>query len=166
MKTQPDLFIQMVLDAWNIHIQRFNQLIEALGDEHLKKQIAPGRNRGVYLLGHLAAIHGKMIPLLGLGEQLFPEIYEQFVSEADSPEKLTPAVESLRNQWNAVNNKLAEHFSKLTADQWFDRHMAVSEEDFREEPNRNRLNLVMNRTNHLAMHYGQLLLLKSKSSVT
>jgi hypothetical protein len=166
MKTQQDLFIQMVLDAWNIHIQRFNQLIEALGDEQLKKQIAPGKNRGVYLLGHLAAIHDKVLPLLGLGEQLFPEIYQQFVNEADSPEKPTPAVESLRNQWNAVNNKLAEHFNKLSADQWFDRHTAVNEEDFRREPNRNRLNLVMNRTNHLAMHYGQLLLLKSKSSIT
>ena len=139
-----------------------NLSVSITNKKQLKKQIAPGKNRGVYLLGHLAAIHDKMLPLLGLEEQLFAEIYQQFVNEADSPEKPTPAVESLRNQWNAVNNKLAEHFSKLSADQWFDRHTAVNEEDFKKEPNRNKLNLVINRTNHLANHYGQLLLLKSK----
>ena len=160
MKTQPELFIQMGLDAWNIHISRFNQLLETLSEEQLQLQIAPGKNRGVYLLGHLAAIHDKMLPLLGQGEQLFPEIYEQFVNEADSPGKATPSIHSLREKWNAVNSKLNDHFKKLTPDEWFQRHEAVSEDDFKKEPNRNRLNLLINRTNHLSYHYGQLILLK------
>src|SRR4030095_13399563 len=64
MKTQSELVIQMGLDAWNIQISRFNQLLDILSDDQMQLQIAPGKNRGVYLLGHLAAIHDKMLPLL------------------------------------------------------------------------------------------------------
>jgi hypothetical protein len=160
MKTQSELFVQMALDAWNLHISRFNQLLEILSDEQMQLQISPGRNRGVYLLGHMAAIHDKMLPLLGLGEQLFPQIYEQFVNQPDEPAKPTPTIASLREKWNAVNSKLNDHFKKLTPGEWFQRHQAVSEDDFKKEPNRNRLNLLINRTNHLSYHYGQLILLK------
>jgi hypothetical protein len=38
--------------------------------------------------------------------------------------------------------------------------MTVSPEDFAKEPHRNRLNVLISRTNHMANHIGQLLLLK------
>lgn len=42
------------------------------------------------------------------------------------------------------------------------KHSAVSEEDFAKEPHRNKLNLLLNRTNHLSYHHGQLVFLKEK----
>jgi hypothetical protein len=36
---------------------------------------------------------------------------------------------------------------------WFSRHMLVSPEDFAKEPHRNKLNVIINRTNHMANHY-------------
>lgn len=66
----------------------------------------------------------------------------------------------LRHSWKEVNDSLDSNFNRLTLNEWLERHTAVSEEDFKNEPHRNRLNVVINRTNHLAWHYGQLLLLK------
>jgi hypothetical protein len=59
---------------------------------------------------------------------------------------------------------LSEHFSKLSFTEWFQKHNAVSETDFAKEPHRNKLNIVINRTNHLANHLGQLLLLKTSAT--
>ena len=157
---QEDLFIKMVLDAWNIYVKRADDLFSSVSDEQLMKEIAPGRNRGIYLLGHLAAVHDKIFPLLGLGNQLKPDLYYIFVESPDKAIGKIPAITDLRLFWNEVNRSLSEHFIKLTPAQWFQKHNSVSEEDFLKEPHRNKLNLVINRTNHLASHFGQLLYLK------
>ncbi len=47
----PDNVIKMVLDAWHTHIKRTDDLFNSLTDEQLMQEIAPGKNRGVYLLG-------------------------------------------------------------------------------------------------------------------
>ena len=57
----------MALDGWNSQIKRTNQLFDSLTDEQLANEVAPNRNTGVYLLGHLAAVHDGMLALLGLG---------------------------------------------------------------------------------------------------
>jgi hypothetical protein len=62
-----------------------------------------------------------------------------------------------------LNEKLADHFNQLTVDEWFEKHTAVSDEDFQKEPHRNKLNVLINRTNHLANHLGQMTFLKSKA---
>jgi hypothetical protein len=162
LKPQEELFIKMVLDAWHSQIKNTNDLFDSVSDEQLMKEIATGRNRGIYLLGHLTAVHDKMLPLLGFGEPRYPNLYEIFVQSADKTEVALPAVEDLRNYWKETNAVLSEKFSGLSATEWFQRHNAVSETDFAKEPHRNKLNLVINRTNHLASHLGQLLLLKNK----
>ena len=48
----------------------------------------------------------------------------------------------------------------MTAAQWLERHSSVSEEDFAKEPLRNRLAMMLSRTNHVSMHVGQALLAK------
>jgi hypothetical protein len=55
---------------------------------------------------------------------------------------------------------LAENFAKLTTDAWFERHNSVSAGDFEKERHRNKLNIIINRTNHLSYHNGQLVFLK------
>jgi hypothetical protein len=162
VKLQEELFIKMVLDAWHTQVKYTDDLFNSLTDDQLLKEIAPRRNRGVYLLGHLTAVHDRMLPLLGFGDQRYPNLYKTFVENADKTETDLPPVEDLRNYWKETNNLLSEQFAKLSATEWFQKHNAVSETDFAKEPHRNKLNLVINRTNHLANHLGQLLLLKNK----
>jgi hypothetical protein len=161
LKTQQELFVKMVLDAWYLYIKRTDDLFNGLSDEQLLHEVSPGRNRGVYLLGHLTAIHDKMLPLLSLREQLYPELYDPFVLNPDKITADIPASSHLRLYWNQVNTTLAEHFSRITPEAWFQKHNSVSAEDFAKEPHRNKLNLVINRTNHLSNHLGQLVFLKT-----
>jgi hypothetical protein len=51
------LMVKSALDAWTTHITRTDKLLQSLSDEQLQQQTAPGRNSGVYLLGHLLAVH-------------------------------------------------------------------------------------------------------------
>ena len=157
-----ELFIKMVLDAWNVHVKRTDDLINSFSDEQLMKEIAPGRNRGIYLLGHLAAVHDRIFPLLGLGNQFKPELYSIFVENPDKAIANIPVTADLRLFWKEVNTTLWEHFTRLTPAQWFQKHNSVSEQDFMKEPHRNKLNIVINRTNHLASHLGQLLYLREE----
>lgn len=156
-----ELFIKMVLDAWNTKVNRMDKLLAELSDEQLEKQIAPGKNSGVYLLGHLAAINNRMLPLLGLGKELHPELYKPFVDTAEKDITARPSTGELRQAWKEINKHMDGIFSQMKADDWFQKHSSVSEEDFAREPHRNKLNVVINRTNHLDYHLGQLVLLKS-----
>lgn len=158
-----ETFIKMVLDAWHTQIKYADDLFNSLSDEQLMQEIAPGRNRGIYLLGHLTAVHDRILPLLGLGEQRYPNLYKIFVEEGDKKESTLPSTDDLRNYWKEVNNVLSEKFSGVPVSEWFQKHNAVTEIDFAKEPHRNKLNVVINRTNHLSNHLGQLLLLKPRS---
>lgn len=153
----------MVLDAWYTQVKQADDLFNSLSDDQLKQEVAPGRNRGVYLLGHLTAVHDRMLPLLTLGDQRYPNLYKTFVQSPDKADADLPSIEDLRNYWKEVNNVLSEKFSAVSIEEWFQRHNAVSEIDFAKEPHRNKLNVVINRTNHLSNHLGQLLLLKPRA---
>lgn len=159
-KTLPhdQLFITMAVSAWKIHNDRLNKLLDKLSDEELAADIAPGRNSGTYLLGHLAAVHDNMLPLLGLSEKLYPQLQEIFETSPDKVHK-QPSINEIKKYWNDVSVKLNKHLDALNTDEWFTRHTAVSESDFVKEPHRNKLNLLINRTNHLSYHYGQMILL-------
>ena len=160
MNNQQELVVKMVFDAWNNQQLTTAKLIETLTDEQLQQDVAPGKNTGVYLLGHLTAAHDDIHRVLNFGEKLYPELVTPFIRSADKSGNEFPSIALLRKYWNDVNVALSNHFSKLNADDWFTRHMSVSEEDFVKEPHRNKLNIIISRTNHLAYHLGQLTLLK------
>lgn len=158
--SQTSLLVKMTVAAWDSQNNYFTKLIDSLSDEQMQNEIAPGRNTGVYLLGHLVAVSDAMLPLLGWGDKLYPELEEVFIKNPDKATAVKPSVAELKEKLHAVNAKLSSHFHSATIDQWLDRHMAVSPEDFAKEPHRNRLNVLISRTNHMANHIGQLLLLK------
>ena len=155
-----DIFIKMVLSAWETQNTRLDQLLESLTDEQLARETAPGKNTGVYLLGHLAAISDAMLPLLAFGDKLYPQLEKVFIENPDKAGLPKPPVTELRNSLKAVTKKLSEKINNTDVDEWFSRHMIISPEDFAKEPHRNKLNVIINRTNHMANHYGQILLLK------
>lgn len=157
--TQIETAIKMVLDRWNGSITNLNKHLNALTDEQLQQAIAPNKNRGTYLLGHLIAVHDDMLILLGMGEKLFPELHEPFIKLADKVATEVPPVAELRVMWAKQNEVLQEKFAKTTTEEWFAKHTAVSEEDFAKEPHRNKLNIIITRTSHLQYHTGQMVLL-------
>jgi hypothetical protein len=161
MENQTPFVIKQVTDAWYLQVQRTDKLFASLSDEQLQKEVSPGRNRGIYLLGHLVAVHDRMLPLLFGIERLYPELDADFVEAPDKTRDLTISVTELKTAWSRANAVLAEHFNKLQPSGWLEKHTAVSEADFVREPHRNRLNVILSRTNHLSSHYGQLLFLKN-----
>ena len=154
------IMTKMVLNSWNSTIKRAEALFESMSDKEINNEIVPDRNRGFYLLGHLAAVHDMMLPLLNLGELQFPELSSTFIITADDADNDKFTVEELRKYWKAANANLAKQFDNLSPEEWLEKHASISEEDFAKEPHRNRLNVIISRTNHLSYHLGQLILLK------
>jgi len=120
--------------------------------------VAPGRNRLIYLWGHLTAIHDAMFPILGLGERLHAELDAIFISPPDKTVAQLPSARQLKKYWDEVNGKLLSQFENLSADEWLLRHHAMSEEDDAKDPTRNRLAVLLSRTNHVSYHLGQMTL--------
>jgi len=159
MINQNEVLKKIALDTWTSQITRASKLFEGLTDEQLAKEVAPGKNSAFYLMGHLTAVHDAMFPLLGLGESLHPELVEVFIKNPDKSALKKPGVKELRESWNKVNTLLSSKLAALEGDQWFAKHNSVSEEDFKKEPHRNKLNVVLGRAGHAAYHLGQLNLL-------
>ncbi len=157
-----ETIIKMVVDAWNTRVKRLDNLLSELTDEQLLKEVAPGRNRGIYILGHLTEVNNAMLPLLNIGERIAPDVFKTFLQTPDKDVVDLPPVNEVRQEWNNVKAELANQFLKMQPDDWFQRHTNVSEEDFVKEPHRNKLNVLISRTNHLDYHIGQLVFLKTK----
>jgi hypothetical protein len=147
--------------AWTIEVDRADKFFSSLTDAQLQQEIAPGKNRLLYLWGHLVAVHDRMLPLLGVGERLHPELDQPFLSEADRKDGAGPSAAELKRWWDQVNAALAEGFARLTPQEWLQPHTAVSAEDFAKNPLRNRLAVVLNRAGHVSYHMGQCRLAKT-----
>lgn len=160
--SEKELFIKMVMSNWDLQVGRMNKVLNKLNDEELSTPTAPGRNTGVYLLGHLAAVSDGMFTFLGIGGRLNPAMDEVFMRNPEESALEKPSIAELKAYWNKVNELLSEKMSQIASEEWFNRHTAVSEEDFVKEPHRNKLNIVINRTNHLSYHLGQLVYLVKK----
>jgi hypothetical protein len=151
-------YVALGLKTWNAQIDRAGELFRALSSEEILREIAPGRNRLLYVWGHLTAVHDAMLPLLFLGNRLHPEFDVAFVSNPDKSRADIPSHEHVRRAWNVVNAGLREGFEKMSWSDWLQRHSAVSEEDFVKDASRNRFAILLSRTNHLSYHLGQAVL--------
>jgi DinB superfamily len=151
--------IQQLLNSWTAQ----NKLVTAFFDKYEEtayfKEIAPGRNRPIYLLGHLIAVNDGMIPMFGLGERMFPQLEPLFIRTPDRSVEAIPSLSELKANWAKLNETLANYFANKDDAFWLDRHMNVSPEDFQKEPLRNKLNVLISRINHQSFHMGQLILL-------
>jgi hypothetical protein len=147
--------LTVALNSWKSAIERADRLFPVLSEEQLIKEVAPGKNRLIYLWGHLTAVHDRMLPLLGFGERLHPEFDVLFLTNPDKTVAELPPVKEIKIAWDEVNGKLLTGFASLSASEWLQKHTAVSEEEFAKDPLRNRFAILLSRTNHLAYHLGQ-----------
>jgi hypothetical protein len=162
MTTEKSL-IDAALRAWKSNVERADKLFEALSLGQLEQEVAPGKNRLIYLWGHLTAVNDALLPLLDIGERLHPEFDGMFVSNPDKSVRLTVSGQALKSAWQEINQKLWDGFLKFSASDWAQRHTAVSQEDFEREPHRNRFAVLLGRTAHLAYHVGQATLARPKA---
>ena len=153
-----ELFLSGALSLWTTTIDRADKLFSGLTPDQLAREIAPRKNRLIYLWGHLTAVHDRMLPLLGFGPRLHPEFDDPFLTNPDKTAPNMPSAEEVKKSWNEVNGKLRDGFAKLSAADWLQKHASVSEEDFAKDPLRNRFAILLSRTNHLSYHLGQAIL--------
>ena len=161
MDTLDSRFAAAALDSWKRVIGQIDKGLAQWSDDDLQAEVAPGRNRLYYLLGHLTVVHDHMLPQLRLGDRLYPGLDEQFLGKSDrtfAGEEATPA--DLRKAWAEINTKLTSALERLSPAELLERHSFVSEEDFAKEPHRNRLSVFLGRTAHAAMHEGQMRLVR------
>jgi hypothetical protein len=143
--------IDSALRNWRSNVDRAGKLFGNLSQEQLLQEVAPGKNRVIYLWGHLTAFNDALIPLLGFGARIHPELDLMFVS---NPDRTVPTIllgEDLKIIWQETSQILWT----LSVADWLQKHGAVSEEDFLREPHRNRFTILLARTAHIAYHLGQ-----------
>lgn len=160
MGTKDELFVKMVLLSWQATQKSINKKLEKLSEEELNTPILPGKNTPAWIIGHLAAVNDNMATLLELGPKLKPE-YEKALIHPDGTVKPPPSSEMIK-YWHDSNAYVNEKMRSLATEEWFAKHSAVSAEDFAKEPHRNKLNVLISRTNHLSHHLGQLVLVAMK----
>ena len=159
--TQQEIAIKMIVSAWHVQNAQVDKLIEKLTDEQWMSDTATGRNSGIYLLGHLTAVNDGLISILGLGEKKHPELESVFLFNKDKSGQTFPSIADLKKYWKEINATLTANMELMSANDWFAKHTKVSEEDFAKEPHRNKLNVLISRTNHQSYHVGQLMYLQS-----
>src|SRR5258708_16938332 len=130
--------IDSALRVWKSTADRIDKFFGALSPEQLEQEIAPGRNRLIYLWGHIAALNDRLFPLVGLGPRLYPEMEVMFIANPDRPPISVYSAEQLKQAWNRINERLLDEFSGWSPAEWLERHTAVSAEEFLPEPHRSR----------------------------
>ncbi len=143
-----------------MQVKRTEQLFNSCSEEQLLKEIAPGKNRSIYIIGHMIAYHDAMNEILGTGKRSYSQLDAAFMHNPDRTGFDMPSVAELKQYWNDVHEQLSNAFEAMHQDDWFKRHNNMTDEDFAKEPARNKLSVLLNRTNHVAYHLGQLRLLK------
>ncbi|BAV04347.1 DinB superfamily protein [Filimonas lacunae] len=157
--------IQQFIQAWHTQNKAVSKYFQKYDDAVYMQEVAPGRNRAIYLLGHLTSVSDNLLPLLGLGERLYPQLEELFGTNPDKTFEELPTVAELKDYWEKVSSRLAAHFKHMQTYEWLEPHTRVSEEDFAADPFRNKLNVLMSRTVHIGYHLGQLTLLKPEEPI-
>lgn len=95
-----------------------NRTLETLSDDDLMHSIAPGKNHGVWLLGHLIESEDEVSRYLGKGDMMFPG-YEKLFGEGSmlQPPSIYPEASALREQWKQVSEKNNTMLGSLTDDE-------------------------------------------------
>jgi uncharacterized damage-inducible protein DinB len=152
-------YIKAALQIWDLQVMRTGKILDMLTGDDFLKEIAPGKNRAIYVLGHLIAVSDAMSEIIGTGKKAYPELYATFVQNPDRSGMETPTGDELKSYWNEVSERLRAELLTVSDEEWLSRHNTVNDEDFAKDRSRNKLSVLLNRTNHLAFHLGQLRLL-------
>lgn len=162
MHIEENLTKKTVLNSWKSVNHRFNEVISQFSEEDLKKEIAPGRNRVLYIVGHVTATNDRLFALLGIGERKYRDLDSAYIDQPDGAADDPIVPSALRAASEDVARCITEALERFSPENWLEKHTAVSDEDFAKDPGRNRLAVVLSRTNHMSYHLGQIMLVHSR----
>jgi len=148
--------IEICLLQWTSYNTRMQKMMDATGDQYFNSPITPNGNSPSWLFGHLVDTDDKLLELLGIGKRLFPELEKIYHHERGTNQGGHLSKAELTTKWKAITAELDRAFKSWSEKDWMSRHTAVSEEDFKKEPQRNRLNVMLGRVSHKASHLGQV----------
>ena len=160
--TNETMFVDLGLRNWKVGTDRADKFFGGQTEEELQRELAPGKNRLIYIWGHLTAVSDALFPLLGFGPRLHTELDAVFIKNPDRAGADILSGAEVRRCWTEINGSLWKHFQSLSPAQWLERHTSVSEADFAREPHRNRFNVLLNRTAHMSEHLGQAVLVEPR----
>ena len=86
--TSDQILIAAAISSWQQVVTRVGTLCLSLNEEQLLVEVAPGKNRILYLWGHLTAVHDEMFSVLRTGERLYPELDAIFITQPDRSKPL------------------------------------------------------------------------------
>ena len=135
--------------------------LNELSDEELKCEIIPGKNHGVWIVGHLVASDDTLTEYLGYGPVLFPETQRFAQCSTLIPVEECPPPSVLRNQWKKVCEK-NEAAYQLLRDDDLDQPHAMLKGNIEDDYFKTKQGVIINWTLHQVHHAGQLALLLSK----
>ena len=158
---QLDIAIQIAVNQWELTVNIGTKNLNQLSDTSLDQQVAPGKNTGKYIIGHLIAINDAMPELLGIGESVHPELVQTYIKQPDGSADNPKTVHQLRELWTETHDRVTNIIKGLPAEDWLARHNAMTDNEYTKNPLRNRLSLLTSRINHFSYHIGQLRLLIS-----
>ena len=153
--------INQLLDQWDNKIQETTDLFVSFREQHAMEPVGPGKNRVIYILGHLIVASDCFLAALELNGRCYPEYDELFLTP-QHPANEYPAYDLLLQQWVSINEILSAYLRQLSPADWKSKHNYISETDFIFEHKRNKFNVLLNRNAHLFHHAGQLALIHTK----
>jgi hypothetical protein len=151
-----ELFAATAINTWNTMISQIEKALSSLRDDELQLEVAPGRNRAYYILGHLMAFQDRLLHQLGLGERHYPELDNHFVTNPDRSFQDAFTGAELRRMFAEITSKITSGIEAMPATDLLKRQESLSEQGFAKEPLRNRLAILSGTTAHLMLHAGQI----------
>ena len=151
--------LEICLLQWDVYNRRLFKTLEILPEENFHKPIVPGGNSASWLLGHLADTDDALLELFAIRTRMFPELAKIYHHERGTNQAGHLSKVDLMAKWNAITTELDKAFKSMSEQDWHSRHQAVTEEDFKKEPHRNKLNVMLSRVGHKASHLGQIAML-------
>lgn len=148
--------LDICLLQWKTYVARTQKVIDTITEENFHKPILPGGNTPSWILGHLADTDDALLELFGIGKRLYPELKTIYHHERSSNQNGHLSKADLDKKWKEISTALDTAFKSWSENEWLGRHTAVSEENFKKEPHRNKLNVMLSRVEHKASHLGQI----------
>ena len=148
--------LDICLLQWDAYNRRMQKTLDTISEEDFNKPIVPGGNSPSWLMGHLADTDDVLLELFGIRNRVYPELAKIYHHERGSNQLGHLSKKELNTKWKAIVDELDRAFKSMSESDWHARHMAVSEEDFKKEPQRNKLNVMLSRVTHKASHLGQI----------
>ncbi|MBP9095220.1 MAG: DinB family protein [Ignavibacteria bacterium] len=135
-------------------------ILRTLSDADLKLEIAPGKNHGVWILGHLIACEDDFTLFMGKGELSLPK-YQELFGEGSKllPVENYPPVSDLREKWNDLIRRNKKVYDNLNDIELIETQAQIEKNDFW----KTKEDIAVHWQHHLMYHAGQLGILTSKA---